>query len=161
MTGSGDVTAVVGVDRVPKAVRAAAAVEDADYADLFTARVSNESELSPEAWARLILEQTPTGRAAPLVWRLLGLRLGPMPSTDHVQGWRIGWRGDDYVRLETVSWMMTASAVVCMRDGIVELGLFLRYDQPIARLVWVPVSLVHQRAVPLMLRQALRVGRQR
>ena len=43
---------------------------------------------------------------------LLGLRLGPWPSPDLVHGWRIAGKGDDWLRLETASWLMTCHVVV-------------------------------------------------
>jgi hypothetical protein len=51
---------------------------------------------------------------------------------------------------------MTAHAVVHIEKRHVCVAVFLRYDRPIAALVWPPVSIMHRRAVPAMLRQALR-----
>ena len=85
---------------------------------------------SPEQWARAVLEQAPLARRnARLLWRLMGLRLGPPHSPDHVQGWRIAARGDNWIRVETASWYMTAQAVCLVEEGHVSLSLSLRYDQ--------------------------------
>ena len=149
------VTGAVGLTSVPDEIRGIAALANADYVDCFTATTRCASDRSAEAWARVALEDTPTGRAAPVLWRLLGLRLGPTPSPDHVQGWRIADRGDDWIRIETASWLMTAHAVVQADAEHVSLALFVRYDRPIAALVWPPVSVMHRRAVPVILRQAL------
>ena len=105
-----------------------------------------------------MLEGTPTGRSAPILWRLLGLRLGPRPSPDHVQGWTIADRGASWIRLETSSWFMTAHAVAHVADEQLSLALFLRYDRPIAALIWAPVSVLHRRAVPVMLHQAVKAA---
>jgi hypothetical protein len=102
-----------------------------------------------------VLEDTPLGRSAPSVWRQLGLRLGPPQSPDYVQGWKIAARGDNWIRLETTSSLMTAHAVVHVDERHVALALFVRYDQPLAASVWPPVSIMHRRAVPAMLRQAI------
>jgi hypothetical protein len=51
---------------------------------------------------------------------------------------------------------MTAHAVVQVEDLQVSVALFVRYDRPIAALIWPPVSVMHRRAVPVMLREALR-----
>ena len=127
-----------------------------DYVDLCTVTTSEATDKSPEDWARAALEGTPTGRSAPSLWRLLGLRLGPRHSPDYVQGWKIADRGDNWIRLETASWFMTAHAVVHVDEAHVSVALFLRYDWPIAALVWRPVSIIHRRAVPAMLRQAFK-----
>jgi hypothetical protein len=150
------VSTVVGLSDVPDTIRGLDTLASPDYVDLFVATTSRATEKSAEEWARTILEDTSTGRSAPRLWRLLGLRLGPTPSTDHVQGWRIADRGDDWIRIEASSWCMTAHAVVQVDDGQVSLALFIRYDRPIAALTWQAVSVMHRRAVPVMLRQALK-----
>lgn len=145
----------VGVRSVPPAVRRLVTLEGPDYADYFVAAASGASQRTAEQWARTILEGTPSGRSAPALWRLLGLQLGPRPSPDHVQGWHIAGRGDDWLRAETSSWYMTAQAIVGVDGDEVYLALFLRFDRRIARLVWTPVGVVHRRGVPAMLRQAV------
>jgi hypothetical protein len=154
---SGDsVSTVVGVRNVPEAIRSLGALANPDYVDLYTVTTNEATDKSPEEWARAALEETPTGRSAPSLWRLLGLRLGPRHSPDYVQGWKIADRGNDWIRLEAASSFMTAHAVVHVDEGHVSVALFLRYDRPIAALVWPPVSIMHRRAVPAMLRQALK-----
>lgn len=81
--------------------RAIGGMAHPDYADLFSTKTSDIAGRLPEAWARAPLEDTPTGRSVPAVWRGLGLRLGPRPSPDHVQRWRIADQGHDWIRLET------------------------------------------------------------
>src|SRR5215211_1347907 len=130
----------VGVRNVPEPIRRVDPLAAPDYADVFTLLTSRATDRSSEGWARAVLEHTPVGRSAPRLWRRLGLRLGPRPSPDHVQGWRIADRGDGWIRMETASWFMTAHAVVHVEDGRVSLALFLRYDRAIAALIWPPVS---------------------
>jgi hypothetical protein len=149
------VLTVVGLSDIPATIRSRDTLASPDYVDVFTAPASGARDRSPEEWARVLLEETPTGRSAPALWRSLGLRLGPKPSAEHVQGWKIAARGEDWIRLETASWFMTAHGIVHLEDRRVSLALFIRYDHPIARLVWMPVSALHRRAVPVMLRQAL------
>jgi hypothetical protein len=150
------VLTVVGLNNVPEAIRCLDTLASPDYVDLFTASTSGATDKSPEEWARAMLEDTPTGRSAPLLWRRLGLRLGPMPSPDHVQGWKIADRGDGWIRIEATSWFMTAHAVLQVDEGQVSIALFVRYDQPIAAVIWPPVSVMHRREAPIMLRQALK-----
>ena len=151
-----EVVTAVGLSKVAKAIRRADTLARPDYVDCVTATAVGAIDKSAEEWARALLEDTPTGRSAPSLWRLLGLRLGPTRSTDYVQGWKIADRADDWIRIEATSWCMTAHAVVRVDDRQLSLALFVRYDRRIAALIWPPVSVMHRRAVPVMLRQALK-----
>ena len=156
-TGKDDtVSSAVELRDVPESFRRLDTLTRPDYVDLFTTTAIGASRWSAEEWARAALEDTPTGRSAPLLWRRLGLRLGPA-SPDHVQGWKIAARGDDWIRIEAESWFMTAHAIVRVDHDEVSVALFLRYDRPVAALIWPPVSVMHRRAVPVMLRQAVRL----
>ena len=151
------VSTVVGLHNIPEVIRSLTTIANPDYADLCTATTGAASKRSPEKWARTVLEETPLGRRARLLWQRLGLRLGPPGLADHVQGWKIADRGDNWIRVETASWYMTAHAVFHVDDGQVSIALFLCYDKPIAADIWSSVSVMHRRAVPDLLRQALRV----
>jgi hypothetical protein len=153
----GYVSTVVGLRNIPETIRSLDPFDKPDYVDLFTLTTDGALDRSPEQWARAVLEGTPLGQSARSLWRLLGLRLGPPHSADHVQGWRIADGGDDWMRLETDSWFMTGHAVVRLDERHVSVALFLRHDQPLAALVWPPVAVMHRRGVPAMLRQALRL----
>ena len=150
------VSTVVGMHNIPEAVRSLTTITEPDYADLYTATTGAAWNRSPEQWARAVLEETPLGRRARLFWQRLGLRLGPPGSPDHVQGWTIADGDGNWLRLETASWYMTAHAVFQVDHGQVSLALFLRYDRPVAALIWAPVSVMHRQGVPNLLRQALR-----
>ena len=152
------VSSLVGVRDVPDSVRALTTLDEPDYVDLFTVTTARATDWSAEEWARAVLEQTEVARRnARKLWRLIGLRLGPPRSPDHVQGWRIAARGDNWLRVETASWYLTAQAVFLVEPGQVSLSLSLRYDRPVAAAVWAGVSGPHQRAVPVMLRQAVQL----
>jgi hypothetical protein len=152
------VSSLVGVHDVPPAVRGLTTLAAPDYVDLFTVSTATAMDHSAEEWARAVLEQAPlAARNARRLWRLIGLRLGPPRSPDHVQGWKIAARGDDWLRVETASWYMTAQAVCLVEHEQVSLSLSLRYDRPPAALVWALVSGPHQRAVPVMLHQAVKI----
>src|SRR5262249_28321080 len=78
---------------------------------------------SAEEWARAILERAPISRRnARRFWRLIGLRLGPPGSPDHVQGWRIAARHDGWMRLEAASFYLTAQAAWLCEPGRVGRG---------------------------------------
>ena len=152
------VSSLVGVHDVPDTVRALCTLDEPDYVDLFTVTTPRATDWSAEEWARAVLEQTEVARRnARKLWRLIGLRLGPPRSPDHVQGWKIAARGDNWLRVETASWYLTAQAVFLVEPGQVSLSLSLRYDRPVAAAVWAGVSGPHQRAVPVMLRQAVQL----
>jgi hypothetical protein len=152
------VSCLVGVSEVPEAVRSLTTLADPDYADLFTITTAMAADRSAEEWARAVLEQAPVSRRnARALWRFMGLHLGPRHSADHVQGWKIAARGDNWLRVETASWYLTAQAVCLVEERQVSLSLSLRYDRPVGALVWTLVSGPHQRAVPVMLHQAVRL----
>jgi hypothetical protein len=149
------VSAVVGLRDLPEGIRRVNTLTNPDYVDAFTLALPEAKDHSPEEWARAALENTPTGRSAPILWQSIGLRLGPRPSSQHVQGWTITGRAEDWIRLEAASWFMTANAVAKVDDGQVSFALFVRYDRPLAAVIWPPVSVMHRRAMPTLLRQAL------
>jgi hypothetical protein len=151
-------SAVVGAHNIPAAIRSLDTLTNPDYADMFTAITSRATDKSPEQWARAVLEDAPLARRFAFIpWRvLLGLRLGPGHSPDYVHGWKIADRGDSWVRVEAASWFMTAHAVVHIDEGRLCGALFVRYDRPVAALVWPPISIIHRQAMPVILRQALR-----
>ncbi|HWH31113.1 MAG TPA: hypothetical protein VNU01_00425 [Egibacteraceae bacterium] len=152
------VETVVGVDRFPDDVRRLTTLDRVDYADLFCVPVDDARRRTPEEWARALLEEGAIARrSARRLWTALGLRLGPPGSPDHVQGWRIAGRGDDWITVETGSWYMSGQAVCKVDAGRVSIALFLRHDNPLAPAVWAPVSVFHRRAVPVMLAQAVAI----
>jgi len=123
-----------------------------DYADHFT--LATDVSAEPEQWARAMFGNVPSPGEI-LIWRvILGLRLhhGRSPAT--VAGWRIGARGDDWIRLEAQSWFLSGNLVVQAPAGQVSLWTFLRYDGPVGRYAWPPLSAIHRGLVPGVLRQA-------
>ncbi len=146
----------VALPAVPKSVRPHTTIAEPDYVDLFTLTTPRAQTYSAEEWTRTVLEAAPLARrSARALWRVIGLRLGPNGSPEHVQGWRIAAGGDGWLRLETASWYLTAQAVCLLEEDSVSLSLVLHYDRsPVAELVWAFVAGPHQRAVPVMLRQA-------
>jgi hypothetical protein len=115
---------------------------DISYADQFT--LTTAARGTPEQWAR-----------AMLIWRgLLGLRLSPGRSPATVAGWQISGRGDDWIRLEAGSRFLTANLLVRTAGGRVSLGTFLHYRRRLGHRVWPPLSGIHRRLVPGLLRGA-------
>jgi hypothetical protein len=127
-----------------------------DYVDLFTVTTDGPACVSPERWCRAAIEDV-AGLGGRFIWRgALGLRLKARPSTERVGGWKIADRGEDWIRLEASSWFLTAHLVIRRDDGHLSTGTFIRYDGPIAALIWVPVSAVHRRLMPGLLRETAR-----
>ena len=123
-----------------------------DYADLFS--LATDATGTPEQWARAMFGDVPNAGEL-LIWRvILGLRLARGPSPATVAGWRIGARGDDWIRLEAASWFLTANLVVRAADGEVSLATFIHYARGVGRRVWPPLSAVHRALVPGVLRKA-------
>ena len=150
IVGPGD--GVVATNEVPGSVRELSSLPDPDYVDLFT--LSTDASTTPERWARAMFGDVPsvTGR---LIWRgLLGLRLSRARSSVTVAGWQIGGLGEDWIRLEATSWFLAANLLVHTADGRVSLWTFLRYDRALGRVVWPPLSAIHRRLVPRVLRGA-------
>ena len=141
---------------VPTSIRSLTPMEP-DYVDLFTISSSGASDASAEEWAQAGLDQA-AGLAGQFVWRVvLGLRLGSRRSQSHIGGWTIADRGKGWVRLEAASWCMTAHLVVFVEDDRVSAATFVHYDRPIAAVVWSRLAPVHRRAMPGLLRRAVRV----
>ena len=137
---------------VPQAVRALSSVPRIDYTDLFA--IDTDARGTPEQWARAMFGDVPD-LGEILIWRVvLGLRLSRRPSAATVAGWRIGGHGDDWVRLEAASWFLTANLVVRATGGQASLATFVHYARPLGRVVWPPLSAVHRRLVPGVLRAA-------
>jgi hypothetical protein len=146
---------------IPEVIRSLSSMESPDYIDLFTVMTEGAPGATPEQWCRTAIEDV-AGLGGQFIWRgVLGLRLKSRPSTERVGGWRIADRGEEWVRLEASSWFLTAHLVTHLDHDHLSVGTFIRYDRPIAALIWVPASAVHRRKMPGLLRQTvrLRVGR--
>ena len=147
-----EVESTRGTGNIPESVRALGSLPAIDYADLFT--LSTPAEATPEGWARAMFGNVPS-LGERLIWRgLLGLRLARGRSPATVGGWRIGGRGADWIRLEVASGFLTCNLLVQTADGRVSLATFLHYDRWLGRRLWPPLSAIHRRLVPGVLRGA-------
>jgi hypothetical protein len=145
---------------VPEAIRGFDTIASPDYADVATAKVSRS--MPPEAWFRAMLAGIPSPllRFIALVQQsVLGARLGPPDSPDYMFGWKIADRGEDWLRLEMASSLLTGHVVLKVDDRQLHFATFVRYAQPRAALVWPPVSLIHRQAVLGLMHSAVRVDR--
>src|SRR5918994_3291786 len=142
---------------IPEAIRALSGMDRPDYIDGFTVTTNGAADATPEQWFRTALEDV-AGRNGQVIWRgVLGLRLKSRPSAERVAGWKIADRGEDWIRLEASSWFMTAHLVTRLDDGQLFAGTCIRYDHPIAPLIWVPASAAHRRMMPGLLVKTVRL----
>ncbi len=141
---------------IPETIRSLGGMEGPDYIDLFSVPTGKAAAASPEQWSRTAIEDV-AALGGQFIWRgLLGLRLKSRPSTERVGGWRIADRGEDWIRLEASSWFLTAHLVIRLDHEHLSTGTFIRYDRPVAALIWAPLSAVHRRLMPGLLRQTVR-----
>jgi hypothetical protein len=146
------VAGAVGTQNVPESACALSSLPDFDYVDHFT--LATDADATPERWARAMFGDVPS-IAEQLIWRgLLQLRLSPGRSPATVAGWRIGGRGPDWIRLEAESWFLTGNLIVRTVDGRVSLTTVVRYRRRLGRRAWPPLSAIHRRLVPGVLRSA-------
>ncbi len=134
------------VREIPESLRAISSLPDIDYADRFT--LATDVDTPPERWARAMFGDVPSV-AEVFIWRwLLGLRLSRGRSPATVGGWRVGGRGEDWIRLETASRSLSANLLVQTAEGRVTWTTCLHYDRRWGRILWTPASAVHRRLVP-------------
>jgi hypothetical protein len=148
---------------VPEAIRPLGALANADYADIVTATI-DEAPAEPEQLIDATLKGVPRGLLLfiPFAQRVfLGLRLELRPSPDHLLGWKIADRGENWIRIEAASWFLTCHVVMHGEDGQLSLASFIRYDRRLAALVWPPVSLIHRQVALALARSATRAQRAR
>ena len=154
-----DAPTVVQRHKIPESIRSLD-VLPCDYVDVFTATAGDAGDTSPEQWARIALERASAiGRF--LAWQtILGLRLESGPSPDHVAGWKVVDRNDSWIRIEAKSWFMIAKIIFRVDEDEVSFTTLIRYDRPVARAVWTPISAIHRRLAPDVLGTAVRRNRQ-
>ena len=142
---------------VPESIRSLGALEGTDYEDVVTSTIQEMPDMTPEQLVRATLKRLPRGLLliVPLIQRLvLGLRLELRPSPDHVLGWKIAERGEDWIRIEAASWLLTGHVVMRAEDGCLSFATFVRYERRPAALVWPPVSLIHRQVALALVRSA-------
>lgn len=131
----------------------------ADFACAYEIEIAPGDERSSEQWARAAWEGAPLFLRWLMIagWRfVLGLRLGPRPSRDHILGWRIAERHRDATVCQLGSAFLNATNTFRRADGRLVWTTVVAYDRPIARVIWPPVSLLHRPLVRIALQRAAR-----
>jgi hypothetical protein len=146
---------VVQLREIPESIRSMSAMNDPGYVDVFTLATSRAGSRSAEQWARAVLEDA-AGAAGQVVWRgVVGLSLAWRVLPNHVAGWEIAERGQDWIRAEATSWFLTAHLVIWVDQDMVGVATFIGYDRPgVAARLWPPMAAVHRRAMPRVLDKA-------
>ena len=133
-----------------------------DYRDAFEVPTDRTDTRTPEQWARAVFESAPRKSRWFLLlgWRgVLGLRLGPRPSSDHVLGWRIVETSPEAVRLELRSAVMTAHLILRVASSTAVLTTHVYYTRPLAHPLWAAVGLIHRQMIPSLLGRAASLPR--
>jgi hypothetical protein len=141
---------------VPETIRSLGALANADYADIVTATI-DVTPAEPEQVIHATLNGLSRGLLflIPFVQRVfLGLRLKLRPSPDHLLGWKIADRGENWIRIEAASWFLTGHVVMHVDKGRISFASFIRYDRRLAAFVWPPVSLIHRQVALALVRSA-------
>ncbi|MEY2432102.1 MAG: hypothetical protein QOC92_1827 [Acidimicrobiaceae bacterium] len=133
------------------------AARDPDFECGYEIAIAPGDNRSSEQWARDAWE----GASAPLRWFMLagwrfvlGLRLGPQRSADHILGWEIVDRRSDETVCHLRSRFVSAYNTFKLADGRLVWSTFVTYERPVARIIWRPVSVLHRPLVRLALRRA-------
>ena len=131
-----------------------------DYADAYEIRVREPDERSAEEIARFTFEQTPWP-ARWFIWAvqrlLLGFRLGPRSSPDHIFGWRILASQHDVIQLGAVSPVLGRSLIVARRvdPTCARVTICIRFARPLAAgVLWAIAGPGHRRIVPYVMEHA-------
>ena len=151
------VTGIIGTKNMPTTMLGLSSLHGVDYADQFS--ITTGIDATPEQWARAIFGNVPSTSQV-FIWRyLLGLRISRdrEASSTTVAGWKIGGEGQDFLRLEANSWLLSGNLVVHRTDSQVSLVTLVQYETWIAWPWWCLLGLVHRKIVPVILRRA--VGR--
>ena len=127
-----------------------------DYADSAYLERPMCDNRSAEEWARAGLEGAPwiLRRIIPLTWRmLLRFTLAPIPSEDHILGWRILECQRSALHLESLGPLFHGHLFWEIRDTSIHLTTYIRYTRPgrLAPAVWAAVGAFHRFLAPIVL----------
>ena len=123
----------------------------------FEVAIAPGDNRTPEQWARSVFENAPAviRSFVEFGWRyILGLRLGPRSSPEHVSGWTVRDTGPGVIRLEVHSWLLTATKEIQVANSTVRISTVVRYERRLGRVVWTLVTPVHYLTEPYLLGHA-------
>lgn len=152
----------IRVHRVAVVLETPATDNSLDYRDMFEVLIPSTDTRTSEQWLRAVFEDAPRPVRWFLLlgwWGVLGLRLGPRPSPDHILGWRIASREPDEVRLELHSVLMNAQLALHLSSSTAVWSTNVSYRRPLARPLWAAVGVIHRQMVPYLLGRAASLPR--
>lgn len=129
-----------------------------DYADAFEIAAPDSGPQNAALLLRQGLEDAPlwTRFIVRCAWRMLGFRLGPANSPDHILGWRIVEARNDAIQIEVSGTRMDGVIVGRLTQATMSVTTYVRYVQPaIARRIWGLVGIAHRRVAPYLLERSL------
>ena len=119
-----------------------------DYADAFEVARSPTDRRSAEQWARDFFGRLPVTirRSGLLIHRrILGFRLGPWASSNHVFGWRIVTSEPELLHLEAQSTLLRGHMLWRLHDERLVMTTFLQYEmRRTAPVVWAVIGNIHR-----------------
>jgi hypothetical protein len=128
---------------IPDHARELAALERVDYADCFTVAVPMQRR--PEEWIRLAVEAMPALFAAVRgAHRMLGLRLAPATSQEHVIGWDVACSDDDQAVLVNTGVLGSPRIVGLTPPGRIVLATLIEFNGRRGRALWAVAAPVHR-----------------
>ena len=149
----------------PTAVAESLSVSDGnpDYADAFEIGRNPSDKRHAERWARDGFEKLPlkSRRSGMLAHRhLLGFRLGPWSSPDHIFGWHIAESLPDVLHLEAKGKIMDGHMIWRLKGDRLVMTTFVKYNKPrLAACIWAFAGRIHRNGVPGLLRLAANVAK--
>lgn len=148
----------------PQSLRNLTTLGRVDYVDAFVAEVAPDDPGGAQDWARAMFEEISRRERLEfqVVWRVLGLRLGLLPSGDRIVGWHIRDEQSSHVLLYADSWIGMPAEVLVRRVGSeLTMVTFVEQRTALARAMWAKATPVHRVAVPGLLRRVARRGSRR
>jgi hypothetical protein len=139
---------------LPAGTRELATLAHIDYEDAFLVGTGLAQDLTAEQWAREILEAAPlsTRQALTRGWSMLGLRLAPAQSGQHVLGWEIRHSDPDAVLLGARGRLGLSGELIFQRSPRSLLyATVVQLDNRIARGLWAGIESRHRRVVQNLL----------
>ena len=128
---------------VPARAREIAALNRVEYADCFAVDVS--AERTPEEWIRLVAGAMPAlflvVRGA---HRVLGLRLAPADSPQHVIGWDVLRSAADEAVLSNAGMLGQPRIAALTQPGEVVVATLIEFNGIIGRILWAAAAPMHR-----------------
>lgn len=149
----------VSASKPSEGILAYASLDRIDYAGGFVAGTAEAGEHPAEAWLREVVESMPTPLRLLVVsgWLMLGARLGPRPSADHILGWPIESREQDKIRLRT-DWRagLSANLVLVAGPTAITFATLVEHRNVMSRVVWAFLVPIHVVIIRYALARAVR-----